>query len=92
MKISLDEIQKVFNVEIEGTRPMLMHSTAGMLRSSDSRGVRLTPAQEAEESLYKDKDGNVIIPGFNLISAMKEAASDFKVGGKGKKTYKQYIN
>lgn len=92
MKISLDEIQKVFNVEIEGTRPMLMHSTAGMLRSSDSRGARLTPVQEAEESLYKDKEGNIIIPGFNLISAMKEAASDFKVGGKGKKTYKQYIN
>jgi len=92
MELKLDAMEKVFDVEIEGTRPMLMHSTAGMLKPRDSRGAKPTPEQAAQDALYKDKDGNVVLPALNILATMKAAASDFKVGGKGKKTFKQYID
>lgn len=92
VNISLSPIEKVFSVTIEGTRPMLMHSTASMMKHRDSRGAKPTPEQEAEDALYKNKEGKVVIPALNLIATMKAAASDFKVGGKGKKTFKQYVD
>jgi len=81
-----------FDVTIEGTKPMLMHSTRGMTAPKDSRGSRATPEQEAELCLYKNKDGEIIIPGLNILASIKGASSDFKMGGKGKKTFKTYIN
>ena len=92
VNISLSPIEKVFDVSIESTRPMLMHSTASMMLPKNPRGVNPTPEQEAENALYKNKDGKIIIPALNIIATMKAAASDFKVGGKGKKTFKQYID
>jgi hypothetical protein len=92
MEIKLNPEVVEFNVEIEGTRPMLMHSTRSLTAPKSARGSIPTPEQEAELGLYKNKDGEIIIPGLNILACMKAAASDFKMGGKGKKTFKGYID
>lgn len=94
MEIKLESIERTFDVTIEGTRPLLMHSTLGMTKpkGSSGRGERLTPQEEAEEGLYLNKAKEIVMPSLNILATMKAAASDFKVGGKGKKTFKAYID
>jgi len=92
MKIKPESITKVFDVSIEGTRPLLMHSTAAMLIPKGPRGELPTPEQEAKAALYLNKEGKVVIPSLNILATMKKAASDFKMAGKGKKTFKLYID
>jgi len=92
MEIKLNPETVEFDVEIVGTKPMLMHSTRGLTAPKDARGSRGTPEQEAELCLYKNENDEIIIPGLNILASMKGAASDFKMGGKGKKTFKGYID
>ena len=83
---------EVYNVEIKGIRPLLMHSAAAIGTKTDGRGkTEYDPKEEAESYLYKNKDGEIVIPSLNLLSAMRESAKDFKVPGKGRKTFMKYI-
>ena len=81
---------KNFRVTIEGTRPMLQHSPSGIGEKS-GRSKDYDPQKEAESYLYRNKEGKISFPAINLLSCIREAASDYKVAGKGKKTYKTYI-
>jgi len=87
-----------YEVRIVGTRPLLMHSCQHMVQDrmdEEERGKKvresLTPLEEATKSLYIDKEGNLVVPSLCVLSCMRAAAVNFLVGGKGKKTYKNYI-
>ena len=84
---------KTFRVEINGTKPLLMHSTRGMTEGPKlARGAKLPPEDEAELALYKNKDGVIVLPEDVILGAIKSAAVDFKAPGKGRKTYKTYVD
>lgn len=83
----------LFEVEIKGTRPLLMHSTAAMLKPKSNK-VKSTvhdPVEEAHDCLYFCDNGKIGVPGFALLSAMKKAAVNVKKAGAGKKTLKDYV-
>lgn len=83
-----------YRVEIEGIRPLLMHSCNSMLEESNNKTTRSKehdPKVDAETALYKDAKGNIIVPSFCVLSCLRESAKNFQVPGKGKKTYKNFI-
>ena len=83
-----------YNVRIEGTRPLLMHSCNSMLDDSNNKTTRskgYTHQNDAENALYKDKDGKIVVPSFSILSCLRGSAVNFQVPGKGKKTYKNFI-
>ena len=84
---------KTFRVKIKGVKPLLMHSTRVMTESPKMpRGGHLPPKEEAELATYRNKKGELVIPGDSLLGAIKAAATDFKVKGKGKTTYKKFVD
>lgn len=84
---------KTFRVGIRGVKPLLMHSTRSMTESPKMpRGGHLPPKDEAELATYRNKKGEIVIPGDSLLGAIKAAATDFKVRGKGKTTFKKFVD
>ena len=84
---------EVYNVRIEGTRPLLMHSCNSMLEGGNkvTRSKEYNIKTDAEAALYKDKEGNIVVPSFCVLSCLRGSAVNFQVPGKGKKTYKNFI-
>lgn len=84
-----------YNVKIKGTRPLLINSCKNILEENKdipSRGKeKLTAKEQAERLLYKDKEENVVVPSLNLLACLRDSAVNFKVPGRGKKTYKSFI-
>lgn len=83
-----------YRVEIEGIRPLLMHSCDSMLEESKNKTTRSKehdPKVDAETALYKDVKGDIIVPSFCVLSCLRESAKNFQVPGKGKKTFKNFI-
>jgi len=73
---------KRFNVNIVGTAPVLLHSTAGMLAVAPA-GVKTKPVtglEEAERGAYRDADGHLCLPTVAIGRALFQAASGIKVG------------
>jgi len=85
-----DVIERI-RVRIEGVRPLLMHSPGAMNIKSERKGVQIDPRKEAEASLYRDDDGKIVVPAINILAAMREAAKEYKVPGRGRKTFRDYI-
>lgn len=78
-------------VKLTGIKPLLMHAIP-MTLGQKGRGKQIPePQDEAEAGLYKDKDGNIVMPAINILSCLRKAAVDFKAAGKGRKTYRDYI-
>lgn len=87
-------MNEIYKVRIEGTRPLLMHSCNAMLEESNNKATRSkehNPRIDAETALYKDKEGNIVVPSFCVLSCLRGSAVNFQVPGKGKKTYKNFI-
>lgn len=84
---------ETFEVVIEGTRPLLMHSTAAMLKpkSNKIKSSEHDPVQEAKDCLYLCQNGKIGVPGFTILSAMRKAAVNLKKAGAGKKTLRDYV-
>ena len=85
---------ETYKVRIEGTRPLLMHSCNSMLETNNGKPARskeYDPKTDAETALYKDKEGNIVVPSFCVLSCLRGSAVNFPVPGKGKKTHKGYI-
>ena len=85
---------EIYKVRIEGTRPLLMHSCNAMLEANNGKPARskeYDPKTDAETALYKDKEGNIVVPSFCVLSCLRGSAVNYKVPGKGKKTYKGFI-
>ncbi len=73
-------------IGIEGTTPLLcnrftdaaaMAATSGTRGSSKDKG---TEREQAEEKLYKDEGGRLVIPGPNLFRCVIDAGTFFKAG------------
>jgi hypothetical protein len=81
------------NVVIKGTRPLLMHSTAGMLKpkSKTVKSSEHDPAVEAEDGLYLNEKKEICIPSMAILSALRKAATNHKKAGAGKKTLKDFV-
>lgn len=83
---------ETYKVRLEGTRPLLMHRIPTDLgNTKGKRGDKHDPQEEAEAALYKDNEGNIVMPSLNILASLKKAGTDYKVPGKGKKTFKNYI-
>ena len=84
-----------YEVRIKGTRPLLMNSCKNILEENKdmpSRGKeKLTAKEQAEKLMYKDKEENAVVPSLNLLACLRDSAVNFKVPGRGKKTYKNFI-
>jgi hypothetical protein len=84
--------QRAFKVSIKGTRPLLMHDPMRSRAVNEQyEAGKIPPEVEAEGGLYKDPDGNIIIPSDNVLAMLFYAGADLKVGGKGKTTYKKFV-
>lgn len=95
MKISLEPVEKVFEVEIVGKKPLLMHNPITSMAVAEEwkrKGVNHPPVDiQAESGLYKDSEGNIIIPALVLLGMIRTGAADKKVGGKGRATFKKLV-
>lgn len=95
MKIELEPIEKVFEIEITGKKPLLMHNPVESMRVSEEwkqKGVSHPPSDvQAESGLYKNADGDIVLPSLVLLGTIRTGAADKKVGGKGKATFKKLV-
>jgi hypothetical protein len=93
--INLSPIEKVFEVTLTGKKPLLMHNPVTSMAVSEEwkrKGVSHPPSDvQAESGLYKDTEGNVVIPFLNLLGVLRVGAVDKKIGGQGKKTFKKLV-
>lgn len=81
------------NVEIKGIKPLMMHSTAAMLKpkSKKVKSSEHDPVEEAKEALYLNESGKIVVPSFAILSCMRKAATNLKKAGSGKKTLKDFV-
>lgn len=81
------------DVVIKGTRPLLMHSTAGMLKpkSNKVKSSERDPLAEAADCLYLNDAKKICVPSMAVLSAMRKAATQLKKAGAGKKTLKDFV-
>jgi len=80
------------DVTITGTRPLLMHAIPKDFgQKKVGRGAQPDPKEDAEAAMYRDKDGKIAIPSINLLSSLRKAATDYKVPGKARKTFRDLI-
>lgn len=87
-----DNMDEVYRVKIRGIKPLLMHNPESILHEKEKkRGERPTPEEEAERSLYKDSEGNIVIPSRVIKASLVKASTEYKVAGKRKKTFKDYV-
>lgn len=82
-----------FDVEIKGERPLLMHSTAGMLKpkSNKVKSSEHDPEEEARDCLYLNDSKKICVPAMAVLSSMRKAATQLKKAGSGKKTLKDFV-
>jgi len=74
-------------VEIKGVRPLLMHAPVDLGDNPiRRRGEHLTPEREAEQYLYRDPEGNIVIPAMNIKAMLRDAGRNYKISGR-KTTY-----
>ena len=83
--------ERIYAVRIEGASPLLMHSPAGLSGEKKARGVIPSPEEEVEACLYKDGEGNIVVPARCIEGALVKAGSAKTAVGQGKKTYKSFI-
>lgn len=86
-----DVVERI-SVRIEGTRPLLMSSPQSLLTESEKRkGIVPEPEDEAKSRLYRDESGKIVVPAICVLATLRNAAKEYKVPGKGRKTFKDYI-
>ena len=88
-------MSEVYKVRVKGTRPLLMNSCRHMIEEKENKPSRgrknLTPKEEAERFLYLDENGNLVVPSLTILACLRKSATNFKVPGRGKKTFKDFI-
>lgn len=85
-----------YKVRIRGTRPLLMHRypTEDYLNNNQGPERSATPKDpriEAEKALYKNKQGKICTPAIHIKGCLIKAGTDYKIPGKGRKTFKDAI-
>lgn len=81
------------DVTITGKRPLLMHSTAAMLKpkSNKVKSSAHDPVEEAKDCLYLNDAGKICVPAMAVLSSMRKAATQLKKAGQGKKTLRDFV-
>lgn len=84
---------KTYEVEIEGTAPLLMHRFADDIgdEKPTKKSTQPTIQEQFEASVYRFDDGRLYQPGRHLEGAMIKAAVDFRKAGRGKKSLRNYF-
>lgn len=82
---------EAFQVRVKGTRPLLQHSPLGMVKARQRGSGIPEPADEAENGLYRTTEGTIYEPAQHLLSALRKVGGDYKVPGRGRKTFQGYI-
>jgi len=80
--------------EIQGIRPLLQNRFPDETFEAESKvktRVGSHKADDPQERLYKLPDGRIYQPAEHILRSMVKAATNFTIGGKGKKTYKDII-
>ena len=78
---------RILEVKIAGTRPLLMHSPAGIGKSTGTKKTTTyDPDEEAASALYKDKNGTIYVPSLAVLGCMREAGKEHKAKGRGRKS------
>lgn len=86
-----------FDVTIKGIAPILFHRfaeeklTAVKKKTGDSKLTDEEKRERAKEFLYVDKK-KICTPSSHIEGTIAKAASEIKLSGSGKKTYKDLIN
>jgi len=76
-------MQEKYFVRIKGVKPLLMHAPTGLGDNPQRRrGEHLSPEEEAEAGLYKDAEGNVVMPALNVKAMLREAGRNYKISGR----------
>ena len=75
-----------YHVIIEGVAPLLHNRF-----TNEAKFVRHDPEEESKAALYTDDDGNPVHPANHIETAMIRQATNYRVPGKGKKTYKDFF-
>jgi hypothetical protein len=85
-------MENTYDVEIKGTRPLLMHSPAmvGVDRSS-RKSTNYDPQEEAENALYRDKEGKICVPSRAILAMLREAGKPMKAKGKGRMSLSKFL-
>lgn len=87
---------KTFQIEIEGTTPLLHHRMTdeqlfGLLGAKAGKKKvkeEKTPREIAESHAYKAQDGSFYIPMGYISGAFREVSSDYKQKNSSRKSYK----
>jgi len=79
------------DVSVEGIVPLLMNNPASMATQKTGKQAVYDPQTEADIRLYKNADGQVCVPSTHVLAALRESGGDFKIPGKGKKTFKKVL-
>lgn len=87
---------ETYRVKIRGIRPLLMNSPQSMLEEANKQkkraGEKPDPETEAKSKLYKNpKTGEIAVPSYVVKACITEASKDYKVPGRGKKTFKDFV-
>lgn len=84
---------KIYDVEVEGTAPLLMHRFADDFESEKptKRTTQPTVQEQLEAALYRFPDGKLYQPGRHIEGAMIKASVDFRKAGRGKKSLRSYF-
>jgi len=85
-----------YRVKIRGIRPLLMNRfPVEEYLKEDSKpnkvGKPVDPMEEAKKALYVNSKGEICTPATHILGAMIRAASDYRIPGKGKKTFKDAV-
>lgn len=86
-------------ITINGVTPLLLHrfTDAAQQKATAGSGTSIavgdhgTPREQAEECLYLDEHGTIIMPGPNLFRCLIEAGKFFKIGKKQITTQKSSL-
>ena len=82
---------EVYEVEIKGVRPLLVNAPTDLSdKPKLRRGEHLDPKTEAERKLYRDSEGNIVIPSVNIKAMIRDAGANYKVKGR-RTTFKAMI-
>lgn len=87
-------MEKKIRVKVEGIAPLLMNRFQE--ERPDSTSVKHTGvrdySQEVENALYRSEDKQIYIPSVWFEQSTLKASSNFRIPGKGHKTYKDLVN
>jgi len=83
--------EKRYKVRIEGVRPLLMHRYVPEGEKPKRSGEKHDHKEDCLKALYRDKEGKIVVPSRCVKATIVNAAKEFKVPGKGNKTFKDYV-